>query len=854
MTEINNPTPLDLNLSSTNIIRIVIITAQIGLLWVIVHFLELESNYSLPSIFPIVLGGFVLHAFSPKRFRPWIFFLCMIAGAFIIYEIKGSLILLGLSLFLFAHTQLPVKHIIKTLLIIAVGLILVAIRLGYIPLLEVDNVLPVVGSLFMFRAIIYLHDIRHEKEKPPLVMRLNYFFLFPNLVFPLFPVVDYKSFISTYYNKPSNEIYQNGIRLMLIGVFHMILYRIIYIYFIPFLSDVNDMSSFIQYLVFSYLLILRLSGMFHLTLGILALFGMNLPKIFDHYFLANSFSDLWRRINIYWKDFMMKVFYYPIFFKIRKIGMKTAIFITILIVFAITWIMHSYQFFWVAGYFPIKFIDAFFWGLFGVLIAFNSIYQYNKSRKKKKKTVYDLKYYTILGLQTTGMFLFMCFLWSFWVSESMSEWLRLMSIPLKSSLNDWFILAGFLIGLTIVFTVIVYLRNDKPAFYKKYSYTTFNSRSFAYTVALLFIIGISSKTFIKYASDKTKLELTSLSEMRLNAPDLEKLQKGYYESMVGTNNLLSQVQDIKSNNESKRSKRTKMNKRTTKGLEDLGVTVRTGDFRKNTFKPNSTVEWRGKVFTTNSMGLRDKEYPMEKPEGTYRMIILGGSYELGSGVADGEPYESVVEEFLNEALADSKYDKIEILNFSGPGNAYPQYLSIIDNSGVLDYKPDAIVVATHGGEYRRIVNNGKISRFITSNKDLEFDFLKDIVKRAELTWEDAESDIYIKLKDYKEELFNGFYTYIADFCKTNDITHSMIFLTSTSQTYIDDKEILMKYAVENGFIILDLIDPYQGTPMIELRVDVNDGHPNALGHKLIAETLFKAFMEKQQEFGLNFNN
>ncbi len=33
-----------------------------------------------------------------------------------------------------------------------------------------------------------------------------------------------------------------------------------------------------------------------------------------------SITDFWRRINIYWKDFMMKIFYYPSFFALKRRG------------------------------------------------------------------------------------------------------------------------------------------------------------------------------------------------------------------------------------------------------------------------------------------------------------------------------------------------------------------------------------------------------------------------------------------------------------------------------------------------------------------------------------------------------
>ena len=73
-------------------------------------------------------------------------------------------------------------------------------------------------------------------------------------------------------------------------------------------------------MISTFLLYVRISGQFHLVIGMLHLFGFNLPETHHRYLLASSFTDFWRRINIYWKDFMMKVFYYPAFFRLRKLG------------------------------------------------------------------------------------------------------------------------------------------------------------------------------------------------------------------------------------------------------------------------------------------------------------------------------------------------------------------------------------------------------------------------------------------------------------------------------------------------------------------------------------------------------
>jgi alginate O-acetyltransferase complex protein AlgI len=64
-------------------------------------------------------------------------------------------------------------------------------------------------------------------------------------------------------------------------------------------------------MVMTYLLYLRVSGQFHIIIGLLHLFGYDLPETHRKYLLARSLTDFWRRINIYWKDFMVKLVYFP---------------------------------------------------------------------------------------------------------------------------------------------------------------------------------------------------------------------------------------------------------------------------------------------------------------------------------------------------------------------------------------------------------------------------------------------------------------------------------------------------------------------------------------------------------------
>ena len=72
----------------------------------------------------------------------------------------------------------------------------------------------------------------------------------------------------------------------------------------------------------------------------------------------------------------------------------------------------------------------------------------------------------------------------------------------------------------------------------------------------------------------------------------------------------------------------------------------------------------GVPFKVNSMGIRDKEYQIEKDEDTFRIILIGSSYSLGRGIKMEDLYHSKVEEMLNER--DSRY-KFEIMNFAYEG-------------------------------------------------------------------------------------------------------------------------------------------------------------------------------------------
>ena len=75
---------------------------------------------------------------------------------------------------------------------------------------------------------------------------------------------------------------------------------------------------------------------------------------------------------------------------------------------------------------------------------------------------------------------------------------------------------------------------------------------------------------------------------------------------------------------------------------------RTADLRSVELVPGFEGRFKGAPFRTNRWGMRDREYTREKPPGTFRIAVLGSSVTMGSGVGDGETFESLAERALNE--------------------------------------------------------------------------------------------------------------------------------------------------------------------------------------------------------------
>lgn len=101
--------------------------------------------------------------------------------------------------------------------------------------------------------------------------------------------------------------------------------------------------------------------------------------------------------------------------------------------------------------------------------------------------------------------------------------------------------------------------------------------------------------------------------------------------------------------------------------------------------PNYHGDW----ITINSLGFRGEEFAVEKPEGTYRVALVGSSTVFGNGLRD----DQIIAAYLQEELEERLGQPVEVINGGQTASNSSKNLDIIAHK-ILEYDPDIIILLT----------------------------------------------------------------------------------------------------------------------------------------------------------------
>jgi len=804
-----------------------LVLAQLGLLALVLRQFQIESGAFI-RLALLAFAGFVIHAWLPLRYRLPFFLALSLAGIALVLGPANGAVLVAIGLVLIAICHLPLAFSARIALLLAVVAVLAVQRAQWLPAPWSEAIWPILGSMFMFRLIVYLYDLKHDAGPASPVRTLSYFFMLPNACFPLFPVVDYKGFSKNYFDDDAYRIYQVGVDWMVRGVIHLLLYRVVYYYFTLSPAEVHGPGDLAQYLVSNFLLYLRVSGQFHVIVGMLYLFGFRLPETHHKYFLASSISDFWRRINIYWKDFMLKVFYYPAFFRLRRLGNTAALVLATLVVFVMTWFLHAYQWFWLRGTLLFVWQDVLFWTILGLLVVANSLWEAKHGRERKlAKSGWTWRGLSILTLKTVATFTFICVLWSFWTTESIAEWLGLWKAVGKKVVADLgaptvLIAAGLIAATTAGGGGGPKLGQKKPSPHRSALTTTIS-------LGVLLVVGIEG--IYTHFGPTVATYIQPLRSGRLSRLDTAALERGYYEQLLQVNRFNSQLWEVYSKRPANWF-----------DIESGQLKRHTGGFEQVELIPSFVASTNYGTLTINRWGMRDKDYELRPSLGTFRIAIVGPSNVMGWGVGDGETFEALVEARLNREQAGKPFTKYEILNFGVPGYNPPQQLVSFEKS--LQFAPNAVFYVATGREISRAADY--LVDVVQKRIEIPYPALREIVAKAGLAPDMDRAAARRHLARFKEEVLSAVYQLIAQEARARDVVPLWIFLPQVREgDWQDETPATVRLAENAGYVVIDLSDIYTGADPATMRLAEWDEHPNARAHQLIAARIYSALEEKR---------
>jgi D-alanyl-lipoteichoic acid acyltransferase DltB (MBOAT superfamily) len=800
------------------------VVGQVALLVVVIRLFRIESPAFYDRLAPLLLLGFIGHHLLPGRWRLGGFVALSLGAVSAVFGWVTGLWLAGLGLVLIALARLPVSFGWRVAAMAVAGAALALARSGRLETPVPGAIWPILGSMFMFRLVVYAYDVEHARTKVGWRETLAYFFMVPNPAFPLFPVVDFATFRRTYYDRDAATIYQQGVWWMVRGLTHLVIYRFVYQKLTISPSEVTDLAGLVHYALANFGLYLRVSGQFHLIIGILHLFGFRLPETHRFFYLASGFTDFWRRINIYWKDFMTKVVFNPVHFRLRRHGQTTALVLATLAVFVVTWATHAYQWFWILGAGAISLTDTLFWGLLALIMVGASLRELRHGRQRTLGVqAWSWRRELRVAAGTAVTFTLLCVLWTLWSSSSLSAFMALLAAARPTGAG----VAAVGATLLTVALATLLMRRLRPeaAAVRPLRLGGAVRQTAGAAVPLVLLCAVALPPVVSRLGPGAQALARDLRLAELNRRDAALLQRGYYEQLVGVNRFNGQLWDVYA-------------RRTETGvtLADLGVMRRREDLLRRELVPFAGVLFQGQPFRTNQWGMRDRDYAESPAPGTLRIALLGASSAMGEGLADGEAFESVLEDRLNGERPVPGIERFEVLNFAVRGYTPLSQLLLLEQGRVFRFGPRAILIAGHASD---LANFNDLVPAVNNGWSLEFPEVRRIVAEAGLQRGMTHDEMERRLLPHGDALVRWVYGRIAELCRTRGVevwwTHVPLPLDNLAPGSPERLETLARQA---GFEVIGAGDPYAGREARRLILAEWDRHPNAQGHRLLAEHLY----------------
>ena len=303
-------------------------------------------------------------------------------------------------------------------------------------------------------------------------------------------------------------------------------------------------------------------------------------------------------------------------------------------------------------------------------------------------------------------------------------------------------------------------------------------------------------------------------------------------------------------------------------FNDAGVVRHmAGDFLHFELIPKIDSVLFDQPFITNSHGMHGPEVTVEKPDGVFRIALLGASMDMGWGVKYQDAYAHRLQEWLNAHAAHRGFAsarKFEVLNFAVAAYSPLQRLESFRRKA-KGFQPDLVIFSSTMLDSR--LAEIHLCDVFRIKADIPYDFLREALDRAGVTEEDRRVDrrgeltrkdaIKRKMEPLHWELYDRTVAALAGDCRSAGIPALMVVIPRVGKdadesTRRESVGRLKAIAGRHALPIYDLTDTFDGIDPAELEIAAWDDHPNALGHERLFQALTHRLVTDQGRYELLF--
>jgi hypothetical protein len=273
-------------------------------------------------------------------------------------------------------------------------------------------------------------------------------------------------------------------------------------------------------------------------------------------------------------------------------------------------------------------------------------------------------------------------------------------------------------------------------------------------------------------------------------------------------------------------------------------------------------------FRTNSAGFRGREYGLEPPPDTFRIVLIGDSFAMGWMTDEDMTYAMRVEKMLDEASAKTRF---EVLNLGLGGLNTRLIVNRLHRIG-LPYEPDLIVYGftvndieapqefgmRHQGEPDPLLAEWR--RFADSPSRL----LQIMWPR----WVSLRYNAFHQPGSYGDRLHRWYFEEpdkwgrvafgldrLAAIGRSRGICVHLLIHTKMAQfgffhPFVPIYDRVEEAAIARGFTVTQSFPAFRWRSASDLRISPLDDHPNDEGHRILAEALFEGLKQLPPRCGL----